>query len=43
MQKIGMTEIPLLSSVTYSVRHISEVDGMPVICYKLTKEEWEKL
>lgn len=43
MQKIGMTEIPLKDSLSYSVRHIAEVDGMPIICYKLTKEEWEKI
>lgn len=42
MQKIGMTEIPLQTSVSYSVRHISEVDGMQIICYKLTKSEWKK-
>lgn len=40
MQKIGMTQIPLKDSLSYSVRHIAEVDGMPIICYKLTKKDW---
>lgn len=43
MQKIGMKKIPNEKSVTYKVRSITEVDGIPIICYKLTKEEWEKL
>lgn len=43
MQKIGMTQIALKDSLSYSVRHIAEVDGMPIICYKLTKEEWKKV
>lgn len=40
MQKIGMTQIPLIDSLSYSVRRIAEVDGMPIICYKLTKKDW---
>ena len=43
MQKIGMKEIPTEESLTYQVRGITEVDGIPIICYKLTKEEWEKI
>lgn len=43
MQKIGMTKIPCKQSKTYQVRGITEVDGIPIICYKLTKEEWEKI
>lgn len=41
MQKIGMTQIPLKDSLSYSVRRIAEVDGMPIICYKLTKKDWK--
>lgn len=43
MQKIGMKEIPILDSQAYKVRQITEIDGIPIICYKLTKEEWECL
>lgn len=43
MQKIGMTEIPVEKSLTYKVRNLTDVDGIPIICYKLTKKEWEKL
>lgn len=43
MQKIGMKEIPCKESKTYQVRGLTEVDGIPIICYKLTKEEWKKL
>ena len=42
MQKIGMKEIPILESLSYQIRQKTEVDGIPIICYKLTKEEWEK-
>lgn len=41
MQKIGMKETPLKNSLTYQARHISQVDGIPIICCKLTKEEWK--
>lgn len=43
MQKIGMTEIPVEKSLTYKVRNLTDVDGIPIICYKLTKKEWEEL
>lgn len=43
MQKIGMKKIPILDSQAYKVRQVTEIDGIPIICYKLTKEEWEKL
>lgn len=43
MQKIGMKEIPIEESLTYKVRNVTEVDGIPIICYKLTKEEWKKV
>lgn len=38
MQKIGMTEIPVEKSLTYKVRNLTDVDGIPIICYKLTKK-----
>ena len=38
MQKIGMTEIPVEKSLTYQVRNVTEVDGIPIICYKLTRK-----
>ncbi|MGN1123442.1 MAG: GNAT family N-acetyltransferase, partial [Eubacterium sp.] len=41
MQKIGMKEIPILESLSYQIRQKAEIDGIPIICYKLTKEEWE--
>lgn len=38
MQKIGMTEIPILDSLE---KGKTEIGGMPLICYKLTKEDLE--
>lgn len=43
MQKIGMNEIPVLDSQAYQERQTTEIDGIPIISYRLTKAEWEKL
>lgn len=46
MQKIGMSRIPddeFENSLYFKIRGTREIDGMPLISYILTKEEWEKL
>lgn len=42
MQKIGMTEIPILESAYYQLKHETEIDGIPLIAYRLTKEDWKR-
>ncbi len=42
MQKIGMTEISLSDALSYQVRPITEIDGVPIICCKLTKNKWKE-
>lgn len=42
MQKIGMTEISLSDALSYQVRPITEIDGIPIICCKLTKNKWKE-
>jgi len=41
MQKIGMTEIPIKEALEYKLNHRTEFNGMPIVCYKLTREEWK--
>lgn len=41
MQKIGMTMLPTDKSLYYKSEGKCELNGMPVISYKLTKEEWQ--
>lgn len=40
MQKIGMKEYPIIDSLYYQVNHKTEIDGMPLICYRITKDEY---
>ncbi len=40
MQKTGMSPIPTEESVYYKLNNTCKMNGMPVISYKLTKEEW---
>lgn len=40
MQKAGMRSIPTEESIYYKLNNTSEMKGMPVISYKLTREEW---
>lgn len=40
MQKTGMKLIPTKESLYYKLENTCKMNGMPVISYKLTKEEW---
>lgn len=41
MQKLAMTMLPTEKSLYYKLEGKCELNGMPVISYKLTKEEWQ--
>lgn len=42
MRKIGMKEIPLIESLHYRLKHETEIDGDPLVSYRVTREEWEE-
>lgn len=41
MQKIGMKQIPTEESIYFKSEGTCKLNGMPIICYRLTKEEWQ--